>query len=261
MYEREVQTLLARSGEVALVRAEDLAALPALVKTYVIKSGAIGKPRPTQFRARWTGRMKRGKNGGWMRVRVDQFNSFEDPTTRLFLMHASLAGIPFEAFHRYSDAIATMRVRLAALFDIVDARGPEMNQSETVTVFNDLCVLAPGALPFAPVTWTTIDARTVHATYSNRGQTISADLSFDASGDLVGFVSNDRYQSADGKTYTKFPWSTPLRDHRDFDGIRLPAHGDAVWKEPAGDFVYAEFDLESIDYGTHGIVATRREVA
>ena len=261
LYEREMESLLARSGEAARVREEDLARLPAVVKAYVIRSGAIGRPRPTHFRAHWTGRMKRGKGGSRMRVRVDQFNSFEDPTTRLFLMHASLAGIPFEAFHRYSGATATMRVRFASLFDIVDASGPEMDQSETVTVFNDLCVLAPGALPFAPVTWTEIDARTVRAAYSNLGQTISADLSFDESGDLVGFVSTDRYQSADGKTFTKFPWSTPLRDHRNFGGVRLPAHGDAVWKEPDGDFVYAEFDLETIDYGAPEIAVRRREVA
>ena len=37
----------------------------------------------------------------------------------------------------------------ASLFGVVDARGTEMNQGETVTFFNDVCVLAPGTLVHA----------------------------------------------------------------------------------------------------------------
>ncbi len=64
----------------------------------------------------------------------------------------------------------------------------------------------------------------------------------------MNFVSHDRSQSADGKTYRPLPWSTPVRDYRDFAGIRVAAYGEAVWTEPAGEFVYARFELESIEY-------------
>ena len=38
-----------------------------------------------------------------------------------------------------------MRVRLLSLIPMVDASGPDLRRKETVTVFNDLCLLAPGA--------------------------------------------------------------------------------------------------------------------
>ena len=44
-----------------------------------------------------------------------------------------------------------MRGKLLSLATVVDAAGPEMDRSETVTVFNDLVVLAPGAIVDAPV--------------------------------------------------------------------------------------------------------------
>jgi len=71
---------------------------------------------------------------------------------------------------------------------------------------------------------------------------------FDAQGDLVNFISGDRYYSRDGRTGEKRPWSTPARGHRDFNGLRLPTRGDATWKTPQGDFVYGEFNLETVEY-------------
>jgi hypothetical protein len=163
-------------------------------------------------------------------------------------MEGSLHGVPFEALHLYVGPSATMQVRVASLIDTVDARGPEMNQSETVTLFNDMCVLAPASLVDARVTWRELDERTVLASFTNAGNTLTAELHFDAQGDLANFISNDRYQSTDGKTYGKLPWSTPLTEYRDFGGQRLAAKGDAVWKEPDGDFVYARFELAEICY-------------
>lgn len=39
-----------------------------------------------------------------------------------------------------------MRVRVAGLAQVVDVRGPEMDRLDAVTLPNDLCILAPGAL-------------------------------------------------------------------------------------------------------------------
>ena len=39
-----------------------------------------------------------------------------------------------------------MRVKLLGAIDMVDARGEVMDRSETVTLFNDMCILAPATL-------------------------------------------------------------------------------------------------------------------
>jgi hypothetical protein len=144
--------------------------------------------------------------------------------------------------------MATIQVEVASLLSVVDARGPEMNQSETVTLFNDMCVLAPATLIEPNVAFREIDAGTVQGTFTNAGNTVSAVLSFNDAGELVNFVSDDRYLSSDGKTYTKHRWSTPIRNYRAFAAARLASRGEASWSLPSGEFVYARIEIEGVEY-------------
>lgn len=245
-YEREVARVLSRSAPAAVVTDDDLAPLPDLVRTYLRRTGAVGRPRVRDFRARWRGEMKTSPTSPWMEIRAEQVEVF-DEMTRLFYVRGSRFGVPFEGLHVYAGAAATMRIRAASLVDVADARGPEMNRSETVTLFNDMCLLAPGSLIGAGVEWRSIDARRVGATFTNAGNTIRAELVFDEAGDLADFLSNDRDLSADGKTYRNLPWSTPVRDYRWYGPIRVASKGDAIWHAPEGDFAYARFELEDIE--------------
>jgi hypothetical protein len=214
------------------------------------------KARVRALHAQFHARFRTKPDAPWMTASVEQFDLFAPGgAERLFFMKASRAGVPFVAFHRYAGGAATMEVRLAGLIPVVDARGPEMTQGETVTLFNDICFLAPGALVGAPVTWKVLGDRQVRATYTNAGKTISADLTFDAAGDLVGFVSPDRYQS-DGKTNRLLPWSTPIGEYRDFGAARLAGYGEARWREPAGEWTYGQFWLDQITYDV-GATAAR----
>jgi hypothetical protein len=54
------------------------------------------------------------------------------------------------------------------------------------------------------------------AKFTHRRNTISALLSFNQVGELTDFNSDDRFLSADGKTFKGYPWSTPVRDYKDF---------------------------------------------
>jgi hypothetical protein len=244
-YRREVERGLARSSVATMVTEGDLATLPSPLQTYLRRTGAVGRPRVHDLRARWHGQMRNGKDAPWMDVRAEQYEFFDEPT-RLFTMHASRHGVGFQALHVYERGVATMQVRVASVFTVVDGRGPEMNRSETVTLFNDMCLLAPGSLIGAPVAWRTVDDQRIAGTFTNAGNTVSAELRFDADGDLVDFLSHDRDQSADGVTFRNLPWSTPVRDYRDFGGVRVASHGEAVWHEPEGDFAYARFDLDDL---------------
>ncbi|WP_420846576.1 DUF6544 family protein [Nocardioides jishulii] len=64
-------------------------------------------------------------------------------------------------------------------------------------------------------------------------QTVSAELTFNTSGDLVDFVSEDRSRaSEDGKSFAPQTWSTPLSGYRDADGHRLLTTGEGRWQDP-----------------------------
>jgi Family of unknown function (DUF6544) len=178
----------------------------------------------------------------------EQFNLYDRPS-RLFLMDASMFGVPVQAFHRFVGPSATMRVKIASLVTMIDAKGPAMDEAETVTLFNDLCVLAPGALVDRGIEWRSIDAHTVSAAFTNQGHTARAILSFNDRDELTDFAADGRgAASADGKSFTMMRWSTPLADYRQFGTHRLMARGEAIWHATAGAYAYLHFDLDAIEY-------------
>ena len=247
-YDRDVAQALGRAVATPILTDVDLAQLPTVVQRYVRLSGAVGQPRVQNFRARFHGQIRSGPDARWMSFTGEQYN-FTDQPSRLFLMDASLFGIPFQALHRFIGPSATMRVKVASVVTMVDAKGPEMDEAETVTLFNDLCVFAPGALIDRGIQWQEIDPHTVSASFTNMSHTIRAVLSFNDRAELTNFVAEGRAAaSADGKAFTKMPWSTPLGDYHQFGSHRLMARGEGIWHAPAGDYSYLRFDLDAIEY-------------
>jgi hypothetical protein len=248
LYKTAVREGVARYRQVALVTEADLEPMPAPVQQYLRYAGAVGKPRILNVRAVYTGDFRSGLKSRWMPFRAEQYDFFDSPT-RVFLMKASMFGLPAEGLHLFDNVGATMRIKLASLFQVVDARGPQMNQGETVTLFNDLCLMAPACLiDRQRIQWEAVGPLEARARFTHMGVTVSALLSFNTAGELIDFVSNDRFLSTDGKTYTSYPWSTPVRDYKDFGGRRVPSYGEAVWHTPEGALSYGRFTLVEIEY-------------
>jgi hypothetical protein len=256
--QRATQALRDVNPSPPVVHESDLDDLPTPLAAYIRRSGAVGQPRVVSFRADFHGRIRSGPDAAWMPFSGQQVNTYGPRPQRIFLMDATRSGLPVTVLHVFVDGTATMRVKLLSLFTVVDASGPEMDRGETVTGFNDLVVMAPGAIVGAPITWTALDALHVRGDFSNGGQTVSAVLTFNAEHDLVDFVSDDRTRaSVDGKTFTPRRWSTPLAGHRDTGGHRVLTIGEGVWHapRPEGSFTYLEFELDAIRYNV-GIAQT-----
>jgi len=88
--------------------------------------------------------------------------------------------------------------------------GKEMGIAETVTFFNDMCCMAPATLIDKRIKWLDSDNSSAHAEFSNNGITITARLYFNDTGELVNFVSDDRYAAGDNNTMQTFALVNPL---------------------------------------------------
>jgi len=89
---------------------------------------------------------------------------------------------------------------------------------------------------------------TVKGTFTNGVNKVTATLYFNETGELINFISNDRFMSADGKTYKSYPWSTPAREYKDFDDRKVPTYGEAIWLMPEGEYCYGKFNLLMVEY-------------
>jgi hypothetical protein len=224
----------------------DLASLPAPVRRYVLASGAVGRPVPQNMRLEMDAVMLRKPGDPGMAATSTQLNWFRSPT-RLFLMKARMFGLPVRALHIYREEQATFQVRAAGLVTIVDQSGESISGAETVTVLNDMCIFAPGALVDPRLAWEPVDDRTATVTFTNGRRRVSATLLFNERDELADFWSDDRPESGDNVVHQR-RWSTPMFDYRDVGGLRLPTRGDAVYQRPDGPFTYGAFTLRSVAY-------------
>lgn len=245
-FDAEVARGRARSAPARAIRDEDLAPLPAPVQRYLRAVGVVGQPAPRGFRAYFRGRIRSSASATWMGFEASQV-SFLDEPTRLFFMHASMSGVPVQVFHAFVGPRATMDVRVLGAVPMVHAEGAEMNRSETVTLLNDMAVLAPASLLAPSITWTPIDARRARASLTNADVTVGAELVFGDDGMLTDFVSDDRLQSQDDGSFRLLRWSTPLRAPRAFGPLRLASRAETRWHPPEGEWVYGEFELTQLE--------------
>jgi hypothetical protein len=246
-YDRDVDRALARFVPAGPISDADLAPLPVPVRRYLRAARVVGQPRVRNFHVRMHGRIRSGRDARWMPLTAEQYNIVDAPA-RFFYLNASMFALPVQGYHRYVGPSARMTVKAAALVEIVDLSGPEMDQGETVTMFNDMCVLAPATLVDPAIVWEPVDDRTARAMFTNAGHTVRAELSFNGAGELTNFWSDDRYETSSDGSVKKVRWSTPLGSYRSFGQVRLTAGGEARWHEASGDYAYIQLTFDAVQY-------------
>lgn len=228
----------------AIVADADLDSLPAPVARWLRRVGVVGKPRVHNFVVDMHAQLNRGPGEPWMETPVLQVSFVPEPT-RLFLLRTRMKGLPVTGLHAYTHDGARMQIRVAGVVNMVDESGETFTRAETVTMLNDLCIMAPGALLDARFTWQPQSDSSAIVTFTNGAYRVDATLIFDADGDLVDFASDDRHALPDDGNR----WTTPLRGHREVDGVRLPTEGDAIWHYPdKPSWLYGRFTILRIAY-------------
>jgi hypothetical protein len=221
----------------------DIVSLPPPVQKYIRYAGAIGKPQIKNIRVVFDGEM-RDKGKDFFKFTSTQYNFFDNPA-RLFFMKANMYGTTVPGYHCYQNATASMQIKLLGLFNVVNVKGNEMNKAETVTVFNDMCLMAPASLIDKRIEWLPMDSLSTKAIFTNGSNKITATLYFNEKGQLINFISDDRYAIGDMKQYR---FSTPAKEYMPLHGMNVLKYGETIWHYPEGEFVYGKFNLRSIEY-------------
>lgn len=226
-----------------LITEKDIEHLPAPVQKYLTYTGVLNTEKVNNVKIIFDVEM-REKGKDWFKATSVQYNFYDEPA-RLFYMNAKMFGITVPGYHRYVDAKATMDIRLFGLFPIVKQAGEIMNRTETVTLFNDMCLMVPATLIDERIKWEPIDSLTSKAIFTNSGISISAILYFNEAGQLTNFTSDDRTAVNDMKQYR---FSTPVEGYKNINGMNVMSGGKAIWHYPDGEFTYGKFSLKSIEY-------------
>lgn len=226
-----------------LLTEKDLAHLPEPVKKYLMIVGVLNKPRVYNFYVEMEGYM-RGRGQDYFPFTCRQYDFLGSPA-RLFYMKGKMMGVNVPGYHRYMNTKASMDIRLFGLIPVVQKKGEVMNKAETVTLLNDLCIMAPATLIDPRIRWQAIDPYSARAIFTNQGITVSAILYFNERGEMIDFLSNDRTDVSDMKSY---PFTTPMLTYGDINGYHLCTYGEAVWHYPEDNFTYGKFRILKVIY-------------
>lgn len=244
-FRKDAESNMARTRslpEVILTEA-DLVALPPPVQRYLRFAGVLNKPKVNSMHVVFEGEMRKRGND-FFPFTSEQYNFF-DQHTRLFYMKACMFGLWVPGYHRYTQAKATMDIRLFGLIPVVWHDGAVMDTTETVTLFNDMCLIAPATLIDKRIQWESLTDTSAKAVFTNQDITISAVLYINEQGHLVNFMSEDRTEINQKK---QLPFYTPVHSYININGLNVIHEGDAVYQYPDEKFTYGKFTLKNVAY-------------
>lgn len=245
---RDVQALHARAapGRAGVVTEEMLAELPEPVRRYLRYAGVVGRPFPGTIRLHQKGRLRPGPGQPWMPLDAEEDYSVQ-PAGFVWAGRARLGPFPMvRARDMYAEGTGRMLVKAASLWPVADASGAQTNQAAMMRYLSEM-IWFPAAFLADNVSFESVDDSSARVALTDHGQTATATLFFDEQGRLIDLVAK-RYRTADANDPET--WSTPVTGYGEFEGLRLPARGKAVYKLPGGDFDYIDVTITDLYYDT-----------
>lgn len=240
----EIDGLL-ESGEPAErppVTEADIARLPDPVQRWLRWSGTVGRPVPSTVRLRQEGELRLGDRG-WVPFTAEEYYATASPA---FLWKATVSmapGVPVVGTDSYIDGRGELEMRVLGLIPVAKDSGPAMDEGDLLRYLNEIMWFPAGAL-IPEITWEAVDDASARATMTFGGVQGTATFFFDAEGRPTNMIA-DRYDRDHGAVV---PWSTPITAYGEFDGIRVPTAGEAVYAREDGDFSYIRLEITDIDY-------------
>ena len=245
---RDVGALYARTatGRAGVVTDEMLSGLPAPVRRCFVQTGMVGRPFVRTVHLRHKGRMQPGAGLPWMPIDAEEHYSV-DPPGFVWDGTVHLGPIPLvRARDMYLDGRGGMLVKVASLVTLVDAGGAGMDQASMTRYLSEM-IWFPTAFLGDNVSWDAVDDRSARVTLTDRGRSVTGTMHFDGEGRLTDFVAQ-RSRTA-GESVELATWSTSITAYGEFEGLRLPARGRAVWKLAEGDMEYIDVAITELRYG------------
>lgn len=228
-----------------VISLEMLSGLPAPVHQWLQESGVVGKERVHTVRLRQHGLMRTSPEGRWMSTEAEQYFGVDKPG---FVWSAEVRMLPFLPLagrDKYADGKGNMLIKALSLVPLVNASDAKTDQGTLLRFLGEMCWFPSAALsPY--IHWRTIDATHAQATMSYKGVSATAVFAFDEQHRLTS-VSANRYMGG-GKDGKLEKWYIPVRNWKEMDGVVIPVKGDVIWRLPAGDFDYYQWEITDIDY-------------
>lgn len=226
-----------------MITKEDLVGLPEPVQRWLQRSQVVGKEKIYTVRLKQKGLFRTKDDQPWFPFEAEQYYTTDVPG---FIWYSTMKPAPLitiKGRDMYYEGRGNMLIKLLSLIKVADESGPKMDQGTLVRYLNEI-MWFPAAALSDYIIWEPIDQNSAKATMDYQGVSASAIYYFDEDGDLVNFIA-ERYAD---KSDSFEIWETPISGYKEFNGIRIPTEGEAIWRLDSGDFSYIKLEVVDIQY-------------
>lgn len=233
-----------------IITEAELAGLPDIVQRYLRYTGIAGKEKINTVRLKQKGTLRQSPEDSWKSITAVEYFSVDPPA---FVWMGQMAAGPFSivsARDSYLSKHGRMFIKMLGVKTIGDVQGEEMDYSSLVRYLNEM-MWFPTVFLNDNIHWEAIDNDSARVTITDDDKSASAILYFDEKGAITNFVG-DRYHEVNG-VYVKDRWETPITEYGEFNGLKLPIKGYALWKMDSGDFSYINIEITDIEYNRSDI--------
>jgi hypothetical protein len=241
----EIETLFAaaRPANPPVLTETELDGLPDPVRQWLRSSGAVGRPRPSTVRLRYSGQFRLSETSAWMRYSSQSYYTTNPPALVWAAEMRMFGAVPIVGRDRYSGGEGDIRMKLLSLFRVAEKSGGSLNQGSLLRYLGET-VWFPAAAVAPFIVWQAKSPDSAVATMTYRDVTASLTFFFDSQGRVVRQEATDRYNDARGRPEH---WSIPITAYGTFDGMEVPTEGEGVWNYETGDFPYIRWHVTDLE--------------
>lgn len=244
MVRKEVRIVMTSDTIADIVTEEDIVHLPTPVQRWLLASGVIGSEMTQNTRLKQKGLIRSSEEQDWMEVTATQYFNTEQPSF-VWVVDAHMNSfISAAGRDKYIDGKGSMLIKPLALFAVVDADGPKIDQGAMLRYLSEICWMPSAALRDYLV-WQQVDSNSATVTMTHKGSAVSALFTFDEQYRLKS-INAQRYKGEQDDHLTD--WYIPISKWGVFEGITVPVKGDVLWKMPDENFNYYQWEITDIEY-------------
>jgi hypothetical protein len=223
----------------------DIRSFPGTAQRYLRYAGVVGRKLSSAVRITQDGEFYMGEKRGWLPFTAVEYYNTQEPG---FMWAAKLRfspALPVDAVDAFVGGRGRMKGTMLGIVPVVDQQGPDLDKASLMRFLNEMSWF-PEELLRDYISWEAVDEGSVIVKIERYGHKDQALLKVDKEGRLIDFIA--QRHSLEGKKLVPRTWRTPFTAYAEFDGLRLPAEGHALYEKEAGPESYIRARLTSIDF-------------
>lgn len=239
-FKKQVRALYANAKDISdtLFSFGQLKDLPEPVQRYFKYVLKDGQPYISFIRLTHKGLFKTNPKKKYINITGEQYFSVQQPQ---FIWKGTTA--MFTAIDSYIAGKGSLKVLLLDNFNVVNGKGSSFNEGELQRWLAESVWFPTNLLPSEKVQWTAIDENSAKLSFHYKHISFYFIVLFNALGEITE-METQRFMTEKKRER----WICSMSDYRKVNGLRIPFSAEVTWKLEAGDFNYAKFNVQKIEY-------------